>query len=176
MGQARQEREMPHWNPLLEGDRVDLHPRVIFLQPLGAIGWLLHRSNRRNGKLPGPELGESGHQARIAFPTRPRCGLTPGLQPGSDSTRRGLTPGVCTILLAPEALTGWRPIPFHHLQVYFPYDWPQAARFPWPSGRPMPVGSVHPSVLALTSQCEVLHTVSVMSVMFPFLAHRLSWT
>ena len=45
-----------------------------------------------------------------------------------------------------------------------------------PVGRLMLVGSVHPSVLALTSQCEVLHTVSVMGVMFPFLAHRLSWT
>jgi hypothetical protein len=42
--------------------------------------------------------------------------------------------------------------------------------------RPMLVGSVHPSVLALRSQCEVLHTVSVMGFMFPFRAHRLSWT
>jgi hypothetical protein len=51
---------MPHWNPLLEGGRVDLHPRVIFLQPLGAIGWLLHRSL-------SPAVGQAD-AARVSAP------------------------------------------------------------------------------------------------------------
>jgi hypothetical protein len=45
------------------------------------------------------------------------------------------------------------------------------------TGRPGDAGrTVQPSVLAPTSQCEVLHTVSVMGFMFPFLANRLLWT
>jgi hypothetical protein len=47
------------------------------------------------------------------------------------------------------------------------YDW---------QARSMRLGSVPPSMLPLTSQCEMLHTVSVMGFMFPFRAHRLSWT